>query len=128
MLLGPGRISLMPPGEIHDGVSSGGEPYTLKTFRVSANLLRDIAEELTGTSCEPELAGTMIEDPLLAAHLLRLHDALSQSRGASSLAMQTEWLPFLHFLFTQSRTIRPQAARGALSPLSIYYDVETAAD
>ena len=115
VLLGPGCIALMPPGEIHDGIKQGEHPYTLKTFRLPANLLREIAEEIVGASREPEFSGTMIEDPRLAAHLLRLHDSMCRSPDSCSLAVQSEWLSFLHFLFTQPRTIKLRVARGSLS-------------
>src|SRR5689334_2099982 len=45
VLLGPGRISVMPPGEIHDGASGNEGAYTLRTFRMSPALLRGVAEE-----------------------------------------------------------------------------------
>lgn len=37
ILLGPGAVALMPPGEIHDGtgVDDYGHSYTLKTFRMA---------------------------------------------------------------------------------------------
>lgn len=117
VLLGPGCISLMPPGEIHDGISEGDDAYTLKTFRLPIDLLNEVTEELTGTCREPEFAGAMLEDPQLAAHLLRLHDAMRLNKDTYSLAVQSEWLSLLHFLFTQSRTITPQAVKGAFSPL-----------
>ncbi|SCK28068.1 AraC family transcriptional regulator [Vogesella sp. LIG4] len=117
VLLGPGCISLMPPGEIHDGVGEGGDAYTLKTFRLSRELLHSVVGELTDADGEPELAGMLLEDPALAGHLLRLHDALQLSTDASSLALQSEWLSLLYFLLARSRAIRPLAVKGALSAL-----------
>ena len=116
-LLGPGCIALMPPGEMHDGSSEDGAAYTLKTFRLSPELINDIATDLCGQSREPELAVGMLEDPLLAAHLLRLHHAMSGHDQTWSLAIQSEWLSLLHCLLRQSCSIKPQQVRGTLSPL-----------
>jgi AraC-like DNA-binding protein len=115
VLLGPGCISLMPAGEIHDGLRESGT-YTLKTFRLSHAVLNGMTEEISGAPREPELAGTMLEDPMLAAHLLRLHDAMLRNDGLLSLEVQSEWLTLMDFLFQQSRAIIPQAVKGALSP------------
>jgi AraC-like DNA-binding protein len=114
--VGPGCISLMPPGEIHDGAGESGAGYTLKTFRLSADLLGGVAAEIGGTPREPALRATMLEDPALAAQLLRLHDAMRDGDGAASLGVQSEWLTLLDLLFMQSRAIVPQTVKGALSP------------
>jgi AraC-like DNA-binding protein len=114
--VGPGCVSLMPPGEIHDGVAEGGDEYALRTFRLSPALLSGAAQEISGGHREPALAGTMLEDPVLAGHLLRLHDAMQRSGGAASLDVQSEWLTLLAFLFTQSRALVPEEVKGALSP------------
>jgi AraC-like DNA-binding protein len=117
VLLGRGCISLMPPGEIHDGVAESGNAYTLKTFRLSRDLLHDVAAEFTDAAREPELKGLMIEDATLAAQLLQLHDAMRFSPDASSLAVQSEWLSLLHILFDRSGAIKPVAVKGTLSPM-----------
>lgn len=117
LLLGPGCISLMPPGEIHDGAGEGGDAYTLKTLRLSQDLLKSVAAELTEVEREPALAGMVLEDPALAARLLRLHDTLQLTADPSSLLVQSEWLSLLYFLFTQSRAIKPVVVKGTLSAL-----------
>jgi AraC-like DNA-binding protein len=117
VLLGPGCISLMPPGEVHDGIAEGGAAYTLKTFRLSQELIASVASEISGTFREPELSGTLLEDPVLAGHLLRLHEAMRRSEGVSTLEVQTEWLTLLEFLLRESRAVTPERARGGLSAL-----------
>jgi AraC-like DNA-binding protein len=117
VLLGPGCVSLMPPGEIHDGIRVDGGAYTLKTFRLSHELLNGVAEEIGGSHREPELAGMVLEDPALAGHLLRLHDAMQRNDGALTLAVQSEWLRLMEFLFQQSRAVVPREVKGALAPL-----------
>ncbi|MGV2287909.1 AraC family transcriptional regulator [Trinickia sp. YCB016] len=117
VLLGPGCVSLMPPGVIHDGVGEGSGAFTLKTFRLSPDLLGDVAEEIGGSPREPELAGTVLEDPVLAGHLLRLHDAMRRNNGAITLDVQSQWLTLMECLFEQSRAVVPQDVKGALLPV-----------
>ena len=117
VLLGPGRISLMPPGEIHDGVGESGDAYTLRTFRLSQDLLKEVTAEVTDSTREPGLKGMMIEDLTLAAHLLQLHDAMRSSPDASSVSVQSEWLSLLYVLFKRSGAIKPIAVKGTLSPM-----------
>ncbi|MFZ6874104.1 AraC family ligand binding domain-containing protein [Undibacterium sp. Di27W] len=119
VLLGPGGIVLMPPGEIHDGVGEGGDAYTLKTFRLPVELFHQVSKELSGSEREPALVGTMLEDPLRAAHFLRLYEAMHATETVSPLALQSEWLSLLEFVFTQSKTIKPQSIKGGLSPQHI---------
>jgi AraC-like DNA-binding protein len=111
----PGSIALMPPGEIHDGTAVDGGACTLKTFRLSQELVASVAQEISGHHREPELAGALLEDPLLAGHLLRLHDLMRQSDGASGLQVQAEWLTLLEYLLSRSRAIVPERIQGALS-------------
>ncbi|RDU97626.1 AraC family transcriptional regulator [Trinickia dinghuensis] len=116
VLTGPGSVSLMPPGEIHDGVGVGERGYTLRTFRLSRELLGSVAEDLSGTAREPELAGATLEDPEVAAQLVRLFDVMQASGQSGALAVQSEWLRLLNLLLTRSRAIVPQQESGALSP------------
>ena len=117
VLAGPGSISLMPPGQIHDGVSEGERGYTLRTFRLSHALLSRVAEEVSGVNREPELIGSFLEDPHLAAKFARLFEVMHASGESASLAVQSEWLRLLEALLTRSRAIAPQRVGGALSPL-----------
>lgn len=113
-LLAPGRISLMPPGEIHDGVCDGDGAYVLKTFRLSPELLETVTGEISGSNAEPILAGALLEDAGLAARLINLHSAMQTSVEASPLALQSEWLTLFDRLFTQSRVVVPQSIKGTL--------------
>jgi len=112
----PGSIALMPPGEIHDGIGEGNRPYTLKTFRLSSSLLQDLAQEITGSQRQPGFAVGLLEDARLAKHLLRLHEAMHSPVGISALAIQSEWLAQLHFLFAQSGAIQPGKVDAKLAP------------
>jgi AraC-like DNA-binding protein len=117
VLLGPGCISLMPPGEIHDGINEGDEAYSLRTFRLSYDLLAGITNEIGGKRNNFELGGAMLEDRMLAAQLLRLHDAMGASDSSISLIIQSEWLTLLQTLLAQSRGVVSSEAARALSPI-----------
>jgi AraC-like DNA-binding protein len=116
-VFGPGRIALMPPGEIHDGASEGGGAYTLKTFRLSQALIADMTEEISGQPRELELTSVLLEDPRLVGNLRGLHEAMQQDVGPGSLALQTQWFTLLERLLCQSRTITPESIPGSLSAL-----------
>lgn len=117
VLIGPGCVSLMPPGEIHDGAIDSARGYTLRTFRLSSGLLNSVAQELSETCGEPALSGALIEDPELATQLVRLFDAMRAAGDPASLAVQSEWLRLMNLMLTRSRAIVPQQASGALSPV-----------
>jgi AraC-like DNA-binding protein len=116
-LLGPGRIALMPPGEIHDGASEGGGAYTLKTFRLSQALIADMTEEISGQPRELELTSVLLEDARLVGNLRWLHEAMQQHVSPGSLAVQAQWITLLERLLRQSRTITPESIPGSLSAL-----------
>lgn len=115
VLLGPGSIQLMPPCEIHDGASAGTQSYTLKTFRVSADLLKEVSEELTGRDQFSALGGALLQDPQLANQLAQLHSALALGPCASPLFVESQWLTLLGRLFAQARMVKPQFVKGTLS-------------
>ena len=56
VLLGPGAVALMPPGEIHDGagVSDYGFSHTLQTFRIAPELMRGFLREVVGGAGESD--------------------------------------------------------------------------
>lgn len=116
VLVGPGSISLVPPGEVHDGVSEAEQGYTLRTFRLSRELLSGVAEELSETPRLPELPIALLDVPELAAHLVRLFDVMRASGETASLAIQSEWLRLMHLLLTRSWAIVAPPASGALAP------------
>jgi AraC-like DNA-binding protein len=118
LLLTPGSIQLMPPGEVHDGNSAGNESYTLKTFRLSPQLLNGLEEEISGPDRFPALGGAVLQDSSLSGHLSRLHDALRTTPpGSESMEIQSGWLTLLGRLFAQARMVKPQFVKGTLTPV-----------
>ncbi|NAO28808.1 AraC family transcriptional regulator [Pseudomonas syringae pv. dysoxyli] len=115
LLLTPGSIQLMPPCEIHDGTSASTDSYTLKTFRVSPNLLSGITEELTGYDQFFALGAAVLHNPRLSMQLSRLHGSLGDGVRADPLFAESQWLMLLSQLFSQARMGKPQFVKGTLS-------------
>jgi AraC-like DNA-binding protein len=114
-LLTPGRISLMPPGEIHDGCHDGDQPCVLKTFRLAPDLLQQLMQDLAGSARPTPLSASIVDQPLLASQLVQLHHTLQHPVAVSALALQSEWLSALYCLFAGAGSIEPQLLRGGLS-------------
>ena len=116
-LLRPGSISLMPPGEVHDGIGDDDRPYSLSTFRLSPALWQDLLEDVTGSAHLPALSESTIEDRRLASRLLRLHAAM---RGGAAemepLGTQSELLLLVGQLF--ARAAAPSRRLDGGLPLS----------
>lgn len=115
VLLAPGTIQLMPPCEIHDGISAGEQSYTLKTFRVSADLLSGLTEELAGHDRFTALGGAVLQDRGLSIELSRLHESLRDGLKSDPLFVESQWLLLLGRLFAQTRMLKPQLVKGNLS-------------
>jgi AraC-like DNA-binding protein len=117
-LLGPGGIALMPPGEVHDGagVADYGQSYTLKTFRIAPELMRDFIAEVSGGAPDERFLGTLIEDRALAARFVALHASWMADAAAGPLAHEAASLALMGALSARPGTVAPQAVRGGLSP------------
>ncbi|WP_261843475.1 AraC family transcriptional regulator [Aliamphritea ceti] len=114
VLLGQGRISVMPPGEIHDGHGEHNESYRMKTFRLAPKLLCDDMSDVSGLTFNPELAGDMLESPRLADGLLRLHGSVLRGRDVS-LGTESLWLELLAVLISQLQPVSFTEIKGGLS-------------
>lgn len=115
--LAPGGISLMPPGEIHDGTRHADQPFTLLTYRVSPALLTDLSEDLTETARPVPVAAITFDQPEVSQRLIRLHRLLtagSDSPPAPELAAQSEWLALLAALLLHSHSLPPPPPAGPL--------------
>ncbi|WP_447649727.1 AraC family transcriptional regulator [Pseudomonas abietaniphila] len=112
-VLAPGRISIMPPGQIHDGAGVDGEGYVLKTFRLSAGVIDGLNEEVSGRRGEARWVGSVTEQPQLSRHLLRLHGAMQQ--GRAQLAVDENWLQLVAHLIRQTSEHKALEIEGGLS-------------
>jgi len=115
VLLGPGRISVMPPGEIHDGCGHEQSEYRMRTFRISPDLLAGSVEELCGRPVEPFFAGAMIEDARIAGQLVQLFDGIQNPDGLEVMPVEQAWLNLFEPLLSQLKVVKPQDIAGGLS-------------
>ncbi|WP_300752183.1 AraC family transcriptional regulator [Janthinobacterium sp.] len=113
MVLTPGTIQLMPPGEMHDGFSADDGFYTLKTFRVAPEMLDGLAQEISGSG--GQLGDAVLLDPAAAQRLSRLHAAFQGGETASPLQLQADWLTLLEHLLSRTRLRTPEMVHGELS-------------
>jgi len=114
-LLGAGRISIMPPGEIHTGTPENNNAYTLRTFRVVPELLNSLAEEFSGDPRPLALGAEIIEAPNLSAHLTTLHQFMAQKNPASGHSFDEQYLAALEPLFIQLKVVSPREVQSGLS-------------
>ncbi|WZB69319.1 AraC family transcriptional regulator [Achromobacter xylosoxidans] len=117
VLLGPGAVALMPPGEIHDGagVSDYGLSHTLQTFRIAPELMRGFLREVAGGAGEERFLATLIEDAGLAQRLMALHGAWMSDASATPMARDEASLAVMAALFARSGAAAPRAVKGGLS-------------
>lgn len=115
MMLSRGSIQLLPPGEVHDGVAGPDGAYTLRTFRLSPELLRGIGEEITGQHIFPAQAASVLQDAPLAERLINLHTML-QCAEPEPLKSDAYFLELFESLFARLRQPTPLEISGRLSP------------
>lgn len=117
ILLGPGAVALMPPGEIHDGtgVDDYGQAYTLKTFRLAPDLMRGFIAEVSGGAPDERFLGTLIEDTALASRFMALHASWMAGAAAGPLAHESASLALMGALFARTGAVVQQDIRGGLS-------------
>ncbi|WP_417219878.1 helix-turn-helix domain-containing protein [Achromobacter spanius] len=117
ILLGPGGIALMPPGEIHDGMGADdqGSAYVLKTFRISAALMRTWIEDVSDAAAREHFFGTLLQDAALAQRFMALHNVWMSRAPDEPLARQSQSLALMADLFLRTRTVTPQVVKGGLS-------------
>jgi len=119
-MLRPGCISLMPPGQVHDGTGEDERPYSLSTFRLSTALWQDLFEDITCLAQMPAFAESTIEDGLLSARLLRLHAAMSNGAAETEpLGTQSELLLLIGRLFERTARKPPPHVANGLPPADL---------
>lgn len=115
-LFGPGTISVVPPDQIHDGHIYTGDHYTLRTFRISSELLDHYLSDIFQTPNIPSFHGTLVSDSSLAHALLKMHTQLSGGQSLTQLSNEQLWINTLEQLFLPlSHPVKP-IINGGLSP------------
>lgn len=114
-VLGAGRISIMPPGEVHTGTPENKNAYSLRTFRVAPALLDSLAEEFSGHSRKLALRPDIIEAPRLSQHLYLLHQQMAQNTGTAGHSFDEQYLATLEPLFVALNVVKPIEEISGLS-------------
>ncbi|KAG0779861.1 hypothetical protein G6F22_010400 [Rhizopus arrhizus] len=122
ILLGPGSLALMPPGEIHDGAGGAayGASYTLKTFRLSAELMRGFIEDVSGAAADERFSATLGEDAALAARFMALHSVWMSGAPDEPLAQESQSLALMGTLFARTGAVQPETVKGGLSSTHLH--------
>ncbi|MBJ9975884.1 AraC family transcriptional regulator [Pseudomonas sp. S75] len=85
-----GSVVLINPDELHTGAKAHEAGWRYRAFYPDSSRVAGVLDELElGRSGMPRFAQSVVQDPLLAAALSRLH-RLSEAR-ASALEQQTAW-------------------------------------
>jgi len=97
-----GSLAVVCPDETHDGAPHGGG-FMYRTIYPSAELMREIAEDLAGrpVANPPWFPHSVVQDPDLAAALMGLHAALFAGEGTPLLEQDTRMVAFLSRLISR---------------------------
>jgi AraC-like DNA-binding protein len=106
ILLGEGCVSIMPPGQIHDGQGQDGE-YLLKTILIEPELLHEYGIDICDQEIDLYRQGISQHNPRLAHQLMRLHDQLDQHQRLGDLATETGLLHILQPILQQLHQAKP---------------------
>jgi AraC-like DNA-binding protein len=114
-LLGPGSIVLMPPDEMHDGLSYEKQSYTQKMFRISPELLNSNITEFSGKPRDAKFNGHIVENQMIWRRMVALHNMIQNRKSLAQLSIEETWLLTLEPLFNQLSLSDDQIIKGGLS-------------
>lgn len=114
-VLGAGRISIMPPGEIHTGTPENNSAYSLRSFRVTPALLDSLAEEFSGVSQTLALRPDIVEAPQLSQYLTTLHQHMTQKTFTAGHSFDEQYLAMLEPLFVELKVAKRAERISGLS-------------
>ncbi|WP_134496487.1 helix-turn-helix transcriptional regulator [Microvirga pakistanensis] len=100
---GPGSVAIVCPDEVHDGAPYGGG-FEYRTFYPSAELMRDIAEDVAGRPLArpPWFPRSVVDDPELALAHAELHACLSDDgHWASEMEQDSRLIDYLSRLIAR---------------------------
>ncbi len=119
LLLGDGSVSIMPPGQIHDGEGQAGGDYLLKTIRIEPELLIDYGIDICDAEIDLHRPGISQHDPKLARQLIQLHTQLGQQQRLNDMASETQLMQVLQPIFQQLHQLKPCADNGKLNKVQL---------
>lgn len=120
VLLGPGRISVMPPGEIHDGRGEDQQGFRMITYRISDRLIGDYfsdiyQKDLYQRDSDPFFSGAMVENPHISTELIQLFSGIQAGQALTDIASEERWIGLLQPLISDLTRINPEQIKGGLS-------------
>lgn len=115
VLLAPGCISIMPPGEVHDGVTYRDSAYQLNTFRISPELIQGYFGDMFELNHLPNFTGVMLENSALSQQLVFLFNQLKQHKEFTYLPQEELWIKALHLILRDLCKKDSVDIKGALS-------------
>ncbi len=101
-----GSVSLVAPGEVHNGDAGGGAGWSYRMLYLAPDLVHAAARE-TGRDGLPDFSQGVLEDPVLAAQVRGLHLALERD-GVAGLELDSRLLAAL----TRWVSLHAAGARG----------------
>jgi len=88
-----GSIVLINPGEMHTGEAASEQGWTYRMLYPDVSLLQRAASEVAGKQQDvPFFPAPVVDDPMLAAQLLRLHATLESSPSALERDSRFLWV------------------------------------
>ena len=107
-----GLINLVNPGEVHTGHAATRQGWTYRMFYFDAEVMLAAAQQITGRRQSiPFFAQGVLNDPILAASLRRLHVDLEVGQ-LSTLEAETRFLRILTQLIQHHALDAPVARHG----------------
>lgn len=106
-----GSVSFMPAHEIHDGAgdTASGAMHTLKTFRISAELMTAMVRDISGDDQPLHLRPALIRAPQWWQQLALVHQSLAGNSSVSALATDEQLLHLVKSLLEHSQSVKPEA-------------------
>jgi len=97
---GPGSILVIQPGEVHTGYPAAESQLTYRSLYPTESIMRALARDIYGKEMIPHFAQKVIQDPWLAATLIKAHRLLACSvdrlKGHSLMIMALGQLITVH--------------------------------
>lgn len=113
--IGPGVLSVVSPEEIHEGMGQDGNEFSLKTFRISHELLTTYFIDVFDTDKGMEFHGTAVSDITIWNKLAHIHHTLITYQTLSYPHIEGCWIEFLTQLFSHVKIGKSQADSGTFS-------------
>lgn len=118
LVVGPGSLVVIPPGEVHGGHRVGDEPWVYLAVYPTYEFLRSLLQEMTGNeSAKPGFSRLVYPDPELVRAFTLAHRA--SLTGDDALAGEATMIEALALLLKRYSTPRRSQPRPLCDRVSI---------